>query len=45
MLIPEEYPKDTELYMIKHDIVAITPLGRDYFNIDIYNKLKKVIDN
>ena len=45
VLIPEEYPKDTELYMINHDIVSITPLGRDYFNINIYNKLKKEIDN
>lgn len=45
VLIPEEYPKDSELYMINHNIVAITPLGRDYFNINIYNKLKKEIDN
>ena len=42
--LPVDYPIDSEIYMVNHDIVSICPLQKTYFSEKYYDILSKKIN-
>ena len=37
---PKKYPENSDVYLVEHEYISITPLMKSLFSIDLYNRLK-----